>query len=149
MQSQQRLKATKIIVLLSIMLSMGSIATIKLGWGEIYPFYFWKLYTQPLGWENSEEDHRIYASNCHTCPYVRLQTKATYSFTIDEYIYTLNRNVYDYLGDKNIKSFERLKAFIKHVEPEFIKYKIVKESYRPLDFKAKNTSYDTLTVITF
>jgi len=149
MENSRRLQATKIVVIISIILSFGSIATIKLGLGEIYPFFFWKLYSQPLGWENTEADFRIYASNGKNCSFNRLQIKVPFTFSIEEYVYALNRHVNDYLKDKNERSLQRLKLFVLHVEPNYERYKIVKEKYHPLEYKEKNATYDTLTVITF
>ncbi len=149
MKSSYRLYGTIGIVVMSILLSWGSIFTVKKNLGEIYPFFFWKLYTQPIGWENKVEDYRIYASDGQNCFNKRLPVRPTHTFSTGEYMYTFETIMLKYLKNKDQKSLDRIKDFVHHVEPGYKNYRIVKETYIPLDLKENKSIYDTATVISF
>jgi len=61
MNTDQKLLATKGLVIISIILSFLSFLNTKKGTKEIYPFFYWKLYSQPLGNTYTFNDFRIYA----------------------------------------------------------------------------------------
>ncbi len=118
--------------------------------GKIYPFFSWKLFSQPLGTKNYIEEFRIYSKKNSDSLYHRNAIKKTETFSTDEYVYTLY-----YFTTKAIKNPQNYKArlydFCKHVEPDQDNYKIVLESYKPSDLQniQNKNRYDTTTVVTF
>ncbi len=140
---------TKYLVIASLLLSVVSIYSTKAGWGEIYPFYFWKLYSQPLGNTKVVSEYRIYAKQKSDSAFCRMAVKDNYTFTVGEYVYTLHRLVTDYSNTRSETNKNRLYDFVKHVEPEYEQYEIIKETYRPLEIFKNENVYDTSVEIIF
>src|SRR6478609_196829 len=61
MKIPTRLKITKYLLVLSLLGSCISLLTSIAGKGELYPFFYWKLYPQPIGWDHKTTTIRIYA----------------------------------------------------------------------------------------
>ncbi|MCJ8164567.1 hypothetical protein MKJ04_06885 [Pontibacter sp. E15-1] len=142
---------TRLLVLLSF---LGSLLTSLLaftGFGEVYPFASWKLYTQPLGYKRHVEEYRIYTMPKGATQYVRQPVSPTVTFSQDEYVYTLTTLVQAALaeGQTSVKAKARLLSFAQHVAPAASHYKIVRESYTPNLHSIAPQRYDTLTVLTF
>ncbi|WP_337068704.1 hypothetical protein [Pontibacter sp. 13R65] len=136
----------------SIAGSLLSVFTLSSGWGEVYPFFSWKLFTQPLGNKGSYTEYRIYTSNTKEgAKWQRQEIKATPTFTTDEYYYCFNALVKTALADsaRGSNAKANLFSFVRHVVPAAHAYKIVEEIYAPLELLNNPTRYDTLTVITF
>lgn len=141
---------TKWIVIGSVFLSLFSVVAEKMSWGMLYPFFSWKLYTQPYGWENKANQYRIYASNDSSEAYARKSVKATSTFTTDEYVYVLRALVEKSLeGEEQDKSIskQKLYAFVQHLEPDYKYFKIVKETFIPTELLKSPQKYDTCTVL--
>ena len=150
LNSKNKFQITKWIVIGSIFLSLFSVVADKLGWGLLYPFFSWKLYTQPYGWENKADQYRIYVRNDDSITYTRKSVKATSTFTTDEYVYTLRALVAKSLeGDEQTKTLskQKLDVLVRHLEPNYAHYKIVKETFVPTELIASPQKYDTCTVL--
>ena len=146
MQIEKRYFYTKVIVIISILLSFISIISVKIA----YPFFSWKLYTQPLGTQGRFEEYRIYSKMKMDSVFNRNNIREIPTFTTDEYVYTLN-----YFVNKTLSYPSEYKARLlvvcKHFVPNSDEYKIVLESYNPSDLYSNNNknNYDTTTVVTF
>ena len=130
---------------------MLSVYTSEKGLGEIYPFFFWKLYSQPLGTQRTYTEYRIYSRDNDDHDFKRNPIRATKTFTLDDYLYTLNYLISHALEDSLSAGDYRKKllVFSRHVVPGKKDYKIVSETYRPADLLIPNYTYDTATVISF
>jgi hypothetical protein len=137
--------------MLSVFGSMLSVYTSQRGLGEIYPFFFWKLYSQPLGTQRTYTEYRIYSRDNDTCTFKRNPIHATHTFTLDEYLYSFNYLVTQSLADSlSLADYrKKLLIFSRHVVPGKKDYKIVSETYRPADLLIPDYNYDTATVIHF
>lgn len=144
-------KLTKYLVLASLAGSLASLLTLQAGLGELYPFFHWKLYSQPLGSAGSYTFYRIYSRKTHEAHYQRRPVRATSTFSAEEYVYTFNDLVANTLADTAAGQphRKRLLRFIQHVEPGADQYKVVAEIYHPKAPAQGICSYDTATVITF
>jgi hypothetical protein len=138
---------TQYFVLTSLVLSCLSILTIQLGKGEIYPFFYWKLYTQPAGWQLKHTSYRIYGQRANSNTFERLANTGRASFNQDETLYFLNPITQRLIENPTEKDRAKLKAFCQHIAPEYIDYKVVAEKYNPLDLPKNPTKYDTITVV--
>lgn len=143
---ETRFRLTKWIVISSVFFSFFKLFTDKMGWNIPYPFTSWKLYTQPYGWENTASQYRIYANKHEGGTFERIPVQATLSFTPDEYIYTLNSLVNKSLN--NVPgSRNKLLIFAMHVEPNYYKYKIVKETFVPTELLVSPEKFDTTSFL--
>lgn len=141
-------RLTRLLVLLSIMGSGLSIFLSETGFGEVYPFATWKLYTQPLGNKQAYAEYRLYTLTPGDSVFRRQAIRPTATFTTDEYVYTLHALTQAALG-QDAASKARLLQFARHVAPGARQYKIVQESYHPKLHVTAPQTYDTRTVIRF
>jgi len=151
-----RLRLTLGLVLLSAVGGAASWFSLRAGTGEVYPFYHWKLYSQPLGWTGSYDEWRIYSRATPTAPLQRHAIRSGHTFTPDEYVYTLNNLAWRALGDSarrvpagSAADLIRLQTFIRFVAPGRTDYHLVRESYRVMAIYADSSDYDTTTVLRF
>ncbi len=136
----KRSMLTKALVFLSIVLSCTSLITTARGWGEIYPFFYWKLFSQPNGSHHQDHVYRIYVPDSDSIlKRLPIEHKATY--TKDDIMYSLAYFVSDTLYGK-----EKLRALCRYLYPEFREYHIYKEEYAPLDILRNPDNYDTILV---
>lgn len=139
-------------VLMSVVLSCLSFWTTQKGWSEIYPFYFWKLYSQPAGWAKSYTGYRVYAKNPSDTTWTRLQNQQRATFNKDETLYFLNPitqrlSAPQQPADQREKDLKKLKIFCQYIAPQYQSYKVVAEVFNPLDLLEDNTRYDTVTLV--
>ncbi|HEX8546737.1 MAG TPA: hypothetical protein VF691_07215 [Cytophagaceae bacterium] len=146
-------KKTLVLFLISLIGSQLCFLTERLGYGEAYPFFSWKLYSQPPGNKGMAKEYRIYAKSATNDAYVRLPIESTSTFSESEYCYTFN-----FLVDKTITAENdslgkvwkyKLLKFITHIHPNRQGYKVVEETYIPDSLIYNSSNYDTATVITF
>lgn len=151
MTFKKRLLYTKGLVSISIFCSLITFIIGFYGLGEIYPFFSYKLYTQPLGSTHVSTEYRIYTRSSAASSFKRNPIKETRTFDFDSYAFTFNFLVSKSVeaGDQQEEYQKKLLIFAKHVVPGQAEYKIVSETYHPLDLLKKNTPYDTATVIAF
>jgi hypothetical protein len=141
------LRNTKIIVVVSIVLSCLSYFTTQKGWSEIYPFYFWKLYSQPAGWQQKYTAYRIYAKNENDPNWTRLKNDNRATFNRDETLYFLNPITNRIIESASKKDIQKLGVFCRYIAPEYSQHKVVAEVFNPLDLLEDENNYDTSTVI--
>ena len=139
MGTKKRLALTKILFFLSIALSIGSFVTIKKGYGEIYPFFYWKLFSQPTGWNGIVEDYRVYAKKDSSNKWVRLENHGYKDFDQDDYFYFILKQANLYEED-SILARKKTLIFCKYIAPEYSSYKIVKETFNPYHTVLKKDS---------
>ena len=150
--AKSRLKYTRLLVLVSMAGSLLTTFSGKLGLGELYPFANWKLFTQPLGSNNLVEEYRIYTLAPTDTTWKRQEVSPLYhNFTRDEYSYTLGGLTQAALSGNtdSTTAYSRLLNFAKYTAPGAAAYKIVRETYQPLEYLQHAKHYDTLTVIRF
>ena len=130
---------------------MVSFYTTSKGWSEVYPFYFWKLYSQPAGWAYKYDDLRVYAKNKNDHEWVRIPNEYRNTFNKDETLYFLRHIVPRLQGEQTeeerIKDLNKLGVFCDFLVPEYEQHKIVLEQYNPLEVINNPTQYDTTTVV--
>jgi hypothetical protein len=144
-----RLILTKALVIFSLICSFGTIFSSGKGWGEIYPFLHWKLFSQPLGTHHRHSEYSVYLKSDNNESFIRQKITSTPSFSREEYAYT-----FDYLVESIIKDSlnmnynkQRIFTFLKHVFPEGSQYKIIKESFNPGNIILMPQSYDTSVIL--
>ena len=128
-------------------MSVVSFFTTMKGWSEVYPFYFWKLYSQPAGWAYSLDDLRIYARTNSNEPWERISNANRSTFNKDETLYFLRHIVPRIQEENSVEDHKKLKVFCEFLLPEYSQFKIVQESYNPLEILEDPTKYDTTTVV--
>jgi hypothetical protein len=147
---KRRTLATGALVLLSVVLGAASIYTGMRGWGELHPFFHWKLYSQPLGWAATYTEYRVYYRPHAQAALLRLPIHETRTFNLDQYVYTLNDCVGDYQKHpEEPRNRERLRAFAQHTAPAAVEWRIVAETYNPYRIVTEPEAYDTQTVVRF
>ena len=130
---------------------MASVFTTRTGWSEIYPFYFWKLYSQPAGWSYSFDDLRVYGKNVNDENWSRIKNEDRNTFKRDETLYFLRHVIKRIENPDSEMSYQRdlkkLKVFCEFLAPEYAKHKVVRETYNPKEIMKNTTKYDTTTVV--
>ncbi|RIJ42631.1 hypothetical protein [Pontibacter oryzae] len=142
---------TRALVLASMAGSCLTVLSLALGFGELYPFATWKLYTQPLGSKREVKEYRIYTQQANSSTWQRQPVHPAATFTQDEYVYTLNaltQAATAATGD-TLAAQTRLLLFTRTVAPGAAKYKIVEERYNPQELLQNANAYDTLTIVRF
>ncbi len=113
---------------LSLGLSFLSFLTIKKGYGEIYPFYNWRLFTKPSGTSTSDLQYRLYGISKKDT--VRLRNSESEIYSGNEKASMINSLATKIEGNYNdTDSKRKLLRFAKEVEPGFQSYLLVKESF--------------------
>ncbi len=117
---------------------------------DLYPFFHWKLYTQPSGSKHSVTEYRIFTKSHKDKFYQRRNIEKVNGFTDDEYYYMLNHLVQRSMENTHTpQDTARLKTFVKFIYPEALSARIVAETYDPLEIIHYPDHYDTSTVIQF
>ena len=112
----------------SLVLSFLSFFTIKRGYGEIYPFYTWRLFTKPSGTSTTDLQYRLYGISKKDT--VRLRNTESPLFDGNEkasMINNLGTKIAENKDDQESKG--KLLRFAKEVEPGYQSYLLVKESF--------------------
>jgi hypothetical protein len=135
---------TKLLVGFSLIGSCISLMMSMSGKGELYPFFYWKLYTQPIGWDHQTTVTRIYATNDPDTTYSRIPLKSYPDFSKDEVCYSVDYAV-SLMKDDRIKANRMLIALCRHLEPQYHFFRIVNEEYDPETvLKGNNNHHDTI-----
>jgi hypothetical protein len=146
-----RLKITIAIFIISMAGHVISHFTQRKHLGTFYPFFSWKLFSQPLGTNHQVTEYRIYSRAGGAATFERNPVKALPDLSPDDYVYTLDflvsQTLRDSLQEHDYK--HTLFEFVQHVVPGSDSYKIVSETYDPKQLLNNNAQYDTATVITF
>ena len=119
------------------------------GFSEFYPFFHWRLYGDPKGWQGAST-YRIYSKSTEDGTWQRHAVENTDTYARYPYQLQLSVLVSEVLhrpGD-DADGAEKLLAFIRSVlQDDAPYYRIVEESYDPLDLLADPANYDTTTIL--
>jgi hypothetical protein len=118
---------TLVLIIISMALGAVGIFASKNGYGELYPFFSWRLYSKPLGAEGGVSQYRIYGLSAGATDFTRIRIADTPTFSATDYVYTLEFLARQYQGDTTKAS--ALRIFCKHCHPEYQAYRLVKEEY--------------------
>ena len=143
MNNRYKLIVTQILFFISILLSVLSYVNTKKGGTEVYPFFYWKLYTQPLGSNLIHKDYRIYGVNKFNDT-VRIPNIGYKYFNQDDYYYfvTIEANkVINHQIDIN-KHKKRLFEFGKSIAPGFNEYLIIQEKYKVFEISKNSNQFE-------
>ena len=142
MKIKYRLRITQGLFYVSIIVSCFSYINATNGNTEIYPFFYWKLYTQPLGNNYIYNDYRIYGINTESDT-IRIANKGYKNFNQDDYYYFLHGEAQLKLNKPKLLKLhkKRLKDFGKFIAPNFTEYLLVKEIFNPLDLTKDPQNY--------
>ena len=136
-----KLHITKILFWISIIFSTLSFLLSINNKKEIYPFFYWKLYTQPLGSNLSVNDYRLYGIiNNDT---VRITNTGYPNLNQDDYYYFLSNEASKIKNKQKDSTYYkiRLQDFGKFIAPKYDSYLLVEENFNPIDFYKNNSSY--------
>ena len=151
MTYRQRLRATRVLVLLGFVLGYAAYPVFKLGGPpELYPFFYWRLYSAPPFVEGASM-YRIYSQAGPGQPWQRHSIEQAGAYDVSDYALVLTRLTEASLADSlgRTDSRERLRIFARHVVPEATRYRIVAETFWPRALLHDSTAYDTTTVLAF
>lgn len=150
MNDKRRLKWTRTIVLAGIILGYVSYGTYKLGWGEVYPFASWRLYSAPVGINEPTSTYRIYYRGGESAIWRRQPFESTPALSRKEQGYILGYWVRKYKDDPtDADTRRRLGIIVETLAPDAPSYRVVEESFYSLPLFADSTRYDTSTVVRF
>lgn len=130
-------KKTLILFTIGFILSLSSLYTVKKGWGEIYPFFSWRLFTKPSGFSKSDFQYRLYG--IRDMDTLRLPNTASPLFDVNERASLIN-----YFGDAISNKIEKdnycrkLLHLANIVEPKFENYLLIKETFNAQEIDEKS-----------
>ncbi len=129
------------VFILSVFLSICSYFTTLQGKGEIYPFFFWKLFTRPLGHSYHVKDYRLYGVN--RTDTLRIDNKGYELFDKDDYYYFVSGEASWILKREKPYKFhkQRINDFAQSLGLNFATYLVVEESYNPLEIIKEPKNY--------
>lgn len=114
---------------------------------ELYPFFYWRLYSEPIGIEEEGTvTFRLY-SDSGDGVWRRHPHEANPHYTRQEYVEQWNYLVGSAILDQEGPARERLARFVTYYVPAAERYRVVAETFRPLDLLQNPSSYDTTTVL--
>lgn len=143
MNYKYKLIVTQALFFISIFLSVLSYINTKKGGTELYPFFYWKLYTQPLGNNIIFKGYRIYGVN-KSKDTVRIPNIGYKYFNKDDYYYfvTIEANkVINNQIDIN-KHKKRLFEFGTSIAPGFNEYLIIQEKYKVFEISKNSNQFE-------
>jgi hypothetical protein len=145
-----RLRATRLLALAAVVLTLLSYGTYKAGLvRELYPFFYWRLFSEPVGWDGSST-YRLYVRSAANETWERQPIRPLPGYTkLKQYTYQWNTLVREALEDSlnQTAAHERLLVFVDVAAPDASEYRIVAETFHPLDLLEDPTAYDTTTVL--
>lgn len=141
MKVAQQLKITKSLFFISLILSAVSFFISTQGYKEIYPFFYWKLYTQPLGNTYLYNDYKIYGTIGKDT--IRVSNKGYENFNKDDYYYFLTKEASIIASKKYNSNYhkKRIYDFGQAIAPNFKQYILMKESFNPIEIAKDSTNY--------
>jgi len=119
------LKVLRILWLMSIIGSILTLFSVKIGWGELYPFTSWKLFTQPIGSTDSYEGFCIYGKK-NTYNWQCLPIKKSEHFSYDDAYY-----LFGYLSKNLEPSHKEYLRYLAHdMYPDYDDFQLRKKKYK-------------------
>lgn len=149
MSPTRRLKATRLVALLAMVLMVVSYPIYKVsGVKELYPFFHWRLFSTPVGWDGATT-YRFYTRAAPDAPWRRQTIRPAPGYSLKDYQYQWAALVQRALQDslRRTDAYERLAVFARLTDPDAAAYRVVAETYDPLDLLDDPTRYDTTTVL--
>ncbi|MGY5355080.1 hypothetical protein [Wenyingzhuangia sp. IMCC45467] len=136
------------LLLFTVIMSCLSFINEMKGGKEFYPFFYWKLYTKPAGWEYTYKYYRLYGVT-EASDTVRIENNGYRLFDKDDYYCFLVKESQSILIGEHPKKhyIDRLEAFTNSLEINYDEYFIVEEEFNPLDLYKKD--YKSFTKIIF
>jgi len=132
---------TKVLFWISVLLSGLSFLTVKLGQGDLYPFFYYKLYSQPLGNKHTFSEYRIYHVDTEGDTIRNINTTRK-SFSRDESNYFLNYLIPKVIENPNNQKYQaKLKDYLQYVYPDYPRWIIMEETYNPKDIYLDSTAF--------
>lgn len=115
---------------------------------ELYPFFHWRLFAEPIGWEG-ETSYRLYTRAAEGGRWERQPVRSVPGYSAKDYIYQWNSLTREALADGPDRepARERLALFARLAAPEAAGVRVVAETYHPLDLLDRPAAYDTATVL--
>lgn len=151
MTDRKRVAWTRHVVLAGIILGYLSYGTKKLGFGEIYPFADWRLYSAPVGINEEASTFRVYSHDEQSDTWIRHSLEPNRAFTRKEAGYILNywsRHVKDD-GGRDDRSRLALYETARLFGPDNARLRVVEETFFSLLLYENPEQYDTTTVAVF
>jgi hypothetical protein len=137
---------TKYLVLTSMVLSFVSYFVVIKGGTELYPFFHFKLYSQPMGNKMEAREYRVYEIIGRDT--LRHSIEAIRSFDKDAYAYFLDGVTNDILRNKNkAENMKRLAAFLNYLYPNHGKMMVVQETYNQFELEKDPTLFTKIILI--
>lgn len=144
MKSKTRYFGVITLCIFSISMSIFSyIREAKYGGGEFYPFFYWKLYTAPSGWQYKAKDYRLYG--VVGMDTVRISNEGFKLFNKDDYYYFVSGEVGSILNKEYSLSFyrNRMTDFANSLGLNYDSYLWVEEEFNPLEIIKNPNNYTT------
>lgn len=129
----------KYLVGISIILSMVSWYTSRIGMGELYPFFYYKLYSQPAASKGMDENLRVYTLKDGRL--TRRPIEDIQSFTKDDIMYSLAYHAHDTVHGK-----QKLSLLLNYLYPDQGPYWIYNETFSITEILKNPEGYDTILV---
>lgn len=110
---------------------------------ELYPFFHWKLYSQPLGNDYFYADYRLYGIN-NTRDTIRISNRNNPVFSKDDQYYFLSREAMAIKNNTltNQRISKRLGDFGDVItQNAFDDYLLIEESFNPLNLISDSAVY--------
>lgn len=147
MNFKRNLKIVQILFFASVLFSCISFLNKKIGVDEIYPFFYWKLYTQPLGNTYSYKNYRVYG--VHKNDTIRIPNKGYYNLNKDDYYYFLFYEAKKIINkEKPIAYYKtRLKDFGQMLHPNFPEYLLIEEKFNPIEIARDSLNFETTIIL--
>lgn len=151
MHDARRLRLTRVVVLAGIFFGYLSYGTGKLGWGELFPFAHWRLFSAPIGINEPATTYRLYVLDPRSETWRRQPLEPTRAFSRKAQSYVLGYWARKVLEDSSEDSRprERLRVITRALVPQASSYRVVAETFYSLPLHADPTEYDTSTVARF
>lgn len=148
MTAFSRLRATRLLAVAAMILTLLSYGTYKIGLiRELYPFFYWRLFSEPVGWDGSST-FRLYTRSAADDAWERQPIRPLPGYALKEYTYQWNDLVREAIENPQSRTArDRLLVFADLAAPEASEYRVVEESFYPLDLLEDPTAYDTTTVL--
>ena len=143
------LRNTIILAACAVILSIASVFTLKMGKGELYPFFDYKLYSHPDGLNKKTIAWHLYIKKSTDTSFQRIGNIENKSFDDDDFYYAVRSILNDSLSNK-IDKKRRARALGKFLFPGDNEYEIVAETYDLDEYCKENyISRDTTALLRF
>ncbi|HTF82044.1 MAG TPA: hypothetical protein VL947_09975 [Cytophagales bacterium] len=133
-------KSLRPLVFLSIIASVLTLFTAKIGVGELYPFTSWKLFTQPIGSTGNYSIAVLYGQT-PTGTWQPLTLRASNLYDYDDAYYLYHDLSSSIMKDTSITLKTRLRDFATDQHPVYKRYEIRERQYTLALHTAQTPTY--------